>query len=198
MRGQWTVVCSLSVAGCLASATVASAAHPQVRQGFWISFGGGVGSAQISCDDCPSDRETAAVGRVALGGTLNKNLLFGFESNLWRKEVDTDALNFYSGLATLTVYPQAASGLFLKGGVGFSFVDFEMRDGSTTLTVDFGDGLGLMGGAGYDVRVGRKISITPVVSFWYGRHGDIGILGEPLFSNWKHNVVDFTVNVTFH
>jgi hypothetical protein len=193
------VLCSLSFVACLASASAASAAHPQERHGFWISFGGGVGSAQISCDDCPSDRETDAVGHVALGGTINKHVLLGGETNLWRKEGESgEALNFYNGLATLTVYPKAASGFFLKGGVGFSFVDYELREGSTTVTLDFGNGLGLVAGAGYDVRVGRNISITPAVSFWYGTHGDIAVFDEPLFANWKHNVVDFTVNVTFH
>jgi hypothetical protein len=198
MRGRSIVVWSLSLVSCLASASVASAGHPQERHGFWINLGSGVGSAQISCDDCPSDRETAVVGHVALGGTLNERLLIGADINLWSKEQDGVTVNLYNALATLTFYPQASSGFFLKAGAGLSFADNDLREDSTTLTLDFGNGLGLVAGAGYDVRVWRKASITPAVSFWYGRHGDVKFAGETLFGNWKHNVVDFTVGVTFH
>jgi hypothetical protein len=198
MHGRSIVVWSLSLVSCLASASAASAAHPQERHGFWITLGGGVGSAQISCDDCPSDRETDVVGHVALGGTLNEHLLVGADINLWSKEQEGVTVNLYNALATLTIYPQASSGFFLKAGAGLSFADNDLREGSTTITLDFGNGLGLVAGAGYDVRVGRNISITPAVSYWYGRHGDVKFMGETIFGNWKHNVVDFTVGVTFH
>jgi len=199
MRGRW-IAASLSLVSCLASASAASAGHPQERHGFWINLGGGVGSAQISCDDCPSDRETAVVGHVALGGTLNEHLLVGADINLWSKEQDGVTVNLYNALATLTIYPKASSGFFLKAGAGLSFADNDVRAESTTITLDFGNGLGLVAGAGYDVRVWRNVSITPAVSFWYGRHGDVLVLGETfsVFSNWRHNVVDFTVGVTFH
>jgi len=198
MRGRWTAA-SLSLVSCLASASAASAGHPRERHGFWIRFGGGVGSAQSLCDDCSSDRETAAVGHVSLGGTINQHLLFGADTNLWSKRQDGVRFNFYNALATLTVYPQASSGFFLKAGAGLSFAD--VRENSTTITLDISTHLGLLAGAGYDVRVGREISITPAVSFWYGRQGDVILLGETVFGvfdNWRHNVVDFTVGVTFH
>jgi hypothetical protein len=53
-------------------------------------------------------------------------------------------------------------------------------------------------GAGYDFRVKKNLSITPAVNFWYGKPGNVPHDGEPLFTNWKQNVVDFTVGVTFH
>ena len=59
-------------------------------------------------------------------------------------------------------------------------------------------GLGLLAGAGYDLRVGRNISITPAVDVWYGQPGDLTFGSETLARNWKHNVVDFTVGITFH
>jgi hypothetical protein len=67
----------------------------------------------------------------------------------------------WSGTVTLTLYPEPASGFFLKGGVGLSMVDTQFREGSTTVTIDPGYGLGVA-------------------------------------TNWKQNVVDFTVGVTFH
>jgi hypothetical protein len=88
--------------------------------------------------------------------------------------------------------------LFIKGGVGLSMVDTQFREGSATVTIDPGYGLGVIVGAGYDVRVGKNVSITPAVNFWYGKPGNVPHDGDPLFTNWKQNVVDFTVGVTFH
>jgi len=93
---------------------------------------------------------------------------------------------------------QPASGLLIKGGIGMSFVDTQFREGSTTVTVDPGYGLGLIAGAGYDFRVKKNLSITPAVNFWYGKPGNVPHTGETLATNWRQNVVDFTVGVTFH
>jgi len=198
MRGRSIVVCSLLVVGCTASASVVSAAHPQERHGFWISLGIGAGSAQVTCDGCEGGRETDFVAHIALGGTLNDHFLLGADTNFWSKEKEGVTVNLYNALATVTFYPVASSGFFLKAGAGLSFADNDLRNGSTTVTVDFGNGLGLIAGAGYDLRIGRNTSITPAVSFWYGRHGDVKLGGETVFGNWKHNVVDFTVGITFH
>ena len=101
MRGRCIVVWSFLVS-CLAFAPVASAGHPQERQGFWISFGAGVGSAKVTCDDCGGGRETGPIGHVALGGTLNERLLLGVDASFWSKEQEGVAVNLYNGLVTLT------------------------------------------------------------------------------------------------
>lgn len=191
---------ALSAVACLAAASAASAgSHPQEREGFWAGIGLGVGSAEVTCDDCgPSSRETSAVLSIRLGGTLNERLLLGIESNTWLKEQDGVTVTLANVAATLTLYPQPASGFFIKGGVGFSAVINEFREGSTTVTLDPGYGLGLIAGAGYDFRVKKNLSITPAVNFWYGKLGNVPHDGEPFFTNWKQNVVDFTVGVTFH
>jgi len=196
MRGRWIVVCSLSAIACLASPPVASAGHPQQRQGFWISLGGGVGSAIVKCDDCEGGREISGVGSLRLGGTLNDRLLLGGEVNLWSKEQSGTTVKLYDMLATLTIYPRPSSGFFFKAGAGVSFLDSEVINFARFFTFDLGTGVGLLAGAGYDLRVRRNVSITPAVSFWYGRRGG-GRLGE-LVGNWSHNVVDFTIGVTFH
>ena len=50
------------------SASVARAQYPQRREGFWIGFGLGYGSANVTCDGCgtPSEVATARV----FGGTM--------------------------------------------------------------------------------------------------------------------------------
>jgi hypothetical protein len=132
----------------LASASAASAgSYPQERHGFWAGLGVGVGSANVTCDDCgPSSRETGVAGYVKAGRTLNERLLLGGEVSIWSKEQEGVTINLGNFAATLTLYPQPASGLFIKGGVGLSFVDTQFREGSTTVTVDPGYGLGLIAG----------------------------------------------------
>ena len=197
MRGRWIAVCSLSAIACLVSPSVALAGHPQERQGFWIGFGAGYGSAFATCDDCgASKRENGGVGYLNLGGTLDDHLLLGVEVSGWSKQQEGVTLNLYNILGTLTIHPRPSSGFFLKVGAGGAFMDTDIHEGSKTITVDLGNGVGLLAGAGYDLRVRRNVSITPTVSFWYGRRGG-GRLGE-LVGNWSHNVVDFTIGVTFH
>jgi outer membrane protein with beta-barrel domain len=200
MRGHGTVAWALSAVASLASASAASAgSYPQERHGFWAGLGVGVGSANVTCDDCgPSSRETGVAGYVKAGRTLNERLLLGGEVSIWSKEQEGVTINLGNFAATLTLYPQLASGLFIKGGVGMSYVDTQFREGSTTVTVDPGYGLGLIAGAGYDFRVKKNLSITPAVNFWYGKPGNVPHEGQPLATNWKQNVVDFTVGVTFH
>jgi len=46
--------------------------------------------------------------------------------------------------------------------------------------------------------VGRRISVTPAVNVWHGQIGDVKLAGTPFLRNWKHNVIDFTLGITFH
>jgi hypothetical protein len=201
MRRMMAVLWSVWAVGLGAVATPASA---QDRQGFWIGAGGGFGSAGVSCDDCgASDREGSGVGYLKAGWTLGPRVLLGGELNLWSKtqrvEEGTElTVDLYNASVTLTAYPAAGRGFFVKGGAGASFVDTEIKAGGSSLTASLGTGLGLTGGAGYDIRVSRRVSVTPAVNVWYGRPGDLKILGETFASKWRHNVVDFTVGITFH
>jgi hypothetical protein len=160
-------------------------------------LGGGVGSAQVTCDGCEGGRETGGVVHLALGGTLSKNVLLGADYSVWVKDREGFTFSLGNGLLTLTVYPKSAAGFFFKAGGGISVAHNDLRQGLTTISVDYPTGLGLMGGAGYDIRVWENKSLTPAVSYWYGSHGDV-MLGGEAFHNWKYGVVDFTVNVTFH
>jgi hypothetical protein len=196
MRGRWLVVCSLSAVSFVVSASVASpASNPQVRRGFWLGFGGGFGSANATCDACSAgQRENAAVGYFNLGGTIHNRLLLGGEVNLWSKDHEGITLNLYNILATATIYPQPSSNYFLKVGAGGAFIDTDIHQDSRTITVDLGNGLGLLVGAGYDIRVWTKASVTAGVNFWYGKK----FRGDSFASTWKQSVVDVTLGITFH
>jgi hypothetical protein len=180
------------------------AGYGQERQGFWIGGGGGYGSADVSCDECKDDgREPGGAAYIKAGWTLNPRLLLGGEFNIWSREVkdiapNVDArLNIYNASATVTFYPQASAGFFIKGGLGASFLDTRFKVGRSSITVDVGTGFGLIAGAGYDIPLGGRVSLTPAVNVWFGQIGDLEVERETFVSDWKQNVIDITVGLTF-
>ena len=139
-------------------ATPGTAQNPQTREGFWISFGFGVGS--LGCEtedsDCDDERETGTNFFLRMGGTLSQRLLLGGEVNGWTKS-EGDATFTVSNIGpVLMFYPSANGGLFLKGGLGMATASAEVG----VIEVDE-TGVGLTIGIGYDARVGRGFALTP-------------------------------------
>ncbi len=190
------LVALLAAFSCAASA--AQAQYPQRRDGFWIGFGLGYGSANIKCDQCVDSSGVGGItGFVKLGGTPSRNVLIGGAINVWAHSDGTSNTETISNVtASVYLYPQAKSGFFLTGGLGFS--NYYVN---STPSVD-GTGWGFTGGAGYDIRVGRDVSLTPVVNFVFGALGDFDVPvsggGFATARGWKQHVVDVGLGVTFH
>jgi len=189
-----TALRTLTLAGLLVGfgGSLASAQHPQTREGFWISFGLGYGSAHMRCDRGCADTTVGGVtGFVRLGGTLNRHLLLGGEIDGWTHNYPgTDLLG--SITAALYYYPRPASGFFVKGGLGLS--DYWFSNQGTVSGV----GGGFVAGLGYDIRVGRMFSITPTGDFSYGSVGDVKSGGLVKATGWKQAIVSFGLGATFH
>jgi hypothetical protein len=162
----------------LASAASAQG-RPQTREGFWIGFGFGYGSLGFDCPGCGDEREGALSGYLKLGGTLSPKLLLGGETNGWSKDISGTTVTAANASAVLYFYPSASGGFFLRGGLGWA-------------TLEIGDvsesGGGAVFGTGFDIRMGAKTSITPVLNFNFGS----------LANNFRQNVVQLAVGVTFH
>lgn len=191
-----TVVRILAVLSVVSSVT-ASAAQAQYarrRDGFWIGFGLGYGSANISCDSCASGPRTGGIaGFVQLGGTVNRHVRIGGAVHAWWHSdgIATETLSNVG--AALYYYPDVRSGFFLSGGLGLS--NYHV-DSSPSFD---GWGWGFTAGAGYDVRVGRDVSLTPAVTYAYGGVGDVNESGVgTIVTGWKQNVIDLGLGVTFH
>jgi opacity protein-like surface antigen len=190
------------VMGALFGAVPAWAGHSQEREGFWIGFGAGYGSASIDfdcdfCDVAGDGREGSVTGFLKLGGTLNESVLLGVETNAWSKDQGGARITLGNVSGTVTFYPSASSGFFLKAGAGVSYVDTGFDEGSLSVSLSK-TGFGFLAGVGYDLRVGRNVSITPSVNYYYGKPGDIEFQGETALPNFRYNVFDFGVGVTFH
>ena len=171
----------------------AAAQRPQTRQGFWIAFGFGYGSAKLTCDSCAFDREGGGAGHIRLGGTVGPKLLLGGDVTAWTKDIEGITVSLGNVSLVAQYYPTPASGLFLKGGAGFSSVMFS--DGGQEAS---GSSFGLSGGVGYDIRVGNNISITPLFDFIFGGSRDIKYQGQTVFSGIGANAFTLGAGVTFH
>ena len=186
------LVTLLAAFSCAASA--ARAQYPQRRDGFWIGFGLGYGSANITCDNCGRGPRTDGItGFVKLGGTPSRNLLVGGAINTWFHSNSSATEALTSLTASLYLYPAARSGFFVTGGLGFS--NYHVN---STPSFD-GTGWGFTAGAGYDIRFGRDVSLTPVVNYVYGAVGDVNQSGVGRYATgWTQNVVELGLGVTFH
>jgi hypothetical protein len=173
--------------GLVASSAAAQEEGPR-RSGFWLNVGFGWGSADQNCDNCGStDRESGLSGQLALGATLSPQFLLGVESNGWYKEKNSVKSTLGSLVAVAYFYPSASGNLFLKGGVGLA--SYRFSNGSS---ID-DTGLGLLGGVGYDIPLGKKFSLTPVATYQYGSMGDAnGAKGL------KQNIISVGGTFTLH
>jgi len=164
-------------------ATSAFAQQAQTRQGLWVGGGMGYGSLGLTCDGCSSvDREGGVSGYAKIGGTLRQNILLGVEMNGWTKSEFGGRVTMGNMSGAAYWYPMPTQGLFIKAGAGYSVLSVD--DGISTAD---DSGFGLLGGLGYDVRVGKKLSITPVANYFRGA-----------FEGGSANVLQLGVGVTSH
>ena len=156
-----------------------SSGQDQTREGFFIGAGLGWGSLGVSGED---GRESAGSGYLKLGGTLNDQVLLGGESNAWVKDDDGVSMTVTSVTAIIQFYPSPTSGFFLKGGAGFSSVEISLFG----LTVEE-TGFGLIGGLGYDQRLGTNFSLSPYANYVRNSYDGGGT-----------NVMQLGVGLTWH
>jgi hypothetical protein len=155
-------------------ASTSFAQQAQTRQGFWI--GGGLGYGSLGCEGC--DRVGAPSGYLKLGGTLRQNILLGVETNGWTKSELGNRLTMGNVSGAVYWYPMVTNGLFVKAGAGYSVLDNSFASTS---------GFGMLGGVGYDVRVARNMSVTPVANWFRGS-----------FEGGSANVLQIGLGVTSH
>src|SRR5207237_1744180 len=109
------------LAGLCAAASAARAQYPQRRDGFWIGFGRGYGSSQVTCDSCRRvSRQGGLTGFLKLGGAPSRNLLIGAALNGWAHSDGSATERMANVTASLYLYPRRRSGFFVTGGIGFS------------------------------------------------------------------------------
>src|SRR2546430_7345501 len=146
------------LAGLCAAAAAARAQYRQRRDGFWIGFGLGYGSSQVTCDTCRRvSRQGGVTGFVKLGAAPSRNLLIGAALNGWAHSDGSATETMANVTASLYLYPRRRSGFFVTGGGGLShyLIHFPPPwDGA---------GRGVTRRARYDIRLGGGDAPRPGV-----------------------------------
>jgi hypothetical protein len=188
-------------------------AAAQERNGFW--FGAGVGYNSVAFGGATCDERVNDVAPfLKVGWALHPQVLIGFDLNVWTKfvamGVDPHALGsmstpatFLNQSATLMVYPNDSLNVFVKGGVGFQLVSIPCATTKCALQNHgpiresfIGSGT-LHAGVGYDIRLGRRISLTPSLDYSLINAGKLTLLEEGYVSQSRQNKIAATIGVTF-
>jgi hypothetical protein len=159
----------------LPSPDAGSALKPQVRQGFWFNVGMGYGT--LGCEDC-TIRDHGLSGGLSLGASLGDHVLLGVGTTGFAREFEGELFTVGTLDARVRVYPAKRSGFFLNAGLGLGSISYA---GASEI------GLGAMLGLGWDIRLGRNVSLTP---FWNGF--------AMANSNVDANVGQIGIGVTIH
>jgi len=147
------------------------------REGFWFQGGLGVGGFSLNCDplglvECPEGSERAGITKIALGGRLTPLVHLGGSVDVWASSGDGVAVWYGATSLLVMIYPSASSGFWINFGPGFSFYSEEQAGATWEV-----ESASLVGGLGYDIRVGSMLSLTPFFDFLLSMPADIKLNG---------------------
>jgi hypothetical protein len=158
------------------------------RRGFW--FGLGVGAGGESNDIAgPGYSALFYQPTVSLraGGTISPHLRLGGEILTWFDEQGDATASLSSGLLVAQFYPLRTLGLYFKAGLGI---------GRNALDFDHGFNVGDTGfaglvGAGYELRLGRRLFLNPSVDLvGHSYNGRVG-------GGYTERLVNFGLGILF-
>lgn len=161
------------------------------RDGFWFSIGLGAGNEAFDVSGEPGgfgDDVTGPSLMVKLGGTVSQGFTLGGELFAWTWDDNFDVNETLSSVMLIGQwYPARRGAFFVKGGLGVAHFQQETNDRFSSFILDEETGVAAVIGAGYDIRVGRNVSITPTIDL-YGQSYD----------DFRERIVNFGVAVTLH
>jgi hypothetical protein len=187
------LIAALASAVLFVSAVPLAAQRAAERHGVWIGAGLGRGSARLSCEICRIDRTGGTTGYLRAGATVSKAVLVGLEATAWYKSRNNIDQLLGSLQAVVLLYPRPASGFYLKTGLGisqFSAKDDEDEVSSQALAVQIG--------VGYEVAMGRGLSIVPFANFLGSTAGDVRFNDTVSGLSANTSLLQFGVGVTLH
>jgi hypothetical protein len=144
---------------------------PIEHSGLWLGGGLGGGSTDNDEGSLTSGDDSGPAGYFRLGGSVSQHILLGGEFIGMTFDRDGTDVSFANATFTLIYDPALPGGFFAKGGIGFASVTTSLDIGGGTFTTD-DEGFGVTIGAGYDVRIGGNLYLTPNVDFLFQTYGD--------------------------
>ena len=187
----------------LAIPLVAGAQRDETHRGYNFAFGIGRGSMSLKCKGCETTSQADLSGMVRVGYTIKENLFAGVELLGFQKaqivNLETVQATFGFGGGALLWYPRRYGDGFLKIGAGWSHSSGTFNAGTaqqpTKLELNTPT---LLGGVGFDVRMGRTFSLSPFVDYFYaiGSDATLGANTTPVTVN--SSVLNLGLALTYH
>ncbi|HEY7611946.1 MAG TPA: outer membrane beta-barrel protein [Gemmatimonadales bacterium] len=189
-------LCRIAAAGLLAALALSQSARAQdaTLRGPWLGAGLGTASAAVNCDICTGDRNGGLSGYLAGGFTFSRSLRAGAELAGWRDETAgvTQRLLFYGG--SLYWVPTPTASWYLKGGIGL--LNYHAATGDEDedpLTASTG---ALQLGAGYDLRAGSKLWLTPFANLIVSTSGNM-TSGNSIVTDASFSLMQIGAGITW-
>jgi hypothetical protein len=159
------------------------------RHGFWGALGIGAGGEAFDLRDGAgySGELYRPTVSLRLGGTPSRYVRLGGEILGWIDDQGSRTESLTSVLFITQFYPSPETGLYLKGGLGLGRNQVDFDDGFGVGDTGFA---GLLG-AGWEVRVGRRLYLAPAIDLVQHRYTGRG--GE----RYRERIVNFGMGVLF-
>ena len=159
------------------------------RAGFWGGFSLGAGGEAFDLRDGAGYSEELYRPTVSLrvGGTVNPSLRLGGEVLAWINERGDNTESLSSLLFVGQLYPVATTGFYLKGGLGLGRNAVDFHEGGGIGDTGFA---GLLG-AGWEIRMGRRWYLNPVVDLVEHRYTGRGT------ERYRERLINFGLGVLF-
>lgn len=159
------------------------------RRGFWGALGIGAGGEAFDLRDGAGYSEELYRPTISLrlGGTPGRHVRLGGEILGWIDDQGRQTESITSVLFITQLYPSPRAGLYLKGGLGLGRSEVDFDDGFGVGDTGFA---GLLG-AGWEVRVGRRLYLNPAVDLVQHRYTGRG--GE----RYRERIVNFGMGILF-
>lgn len=152
------------------------------HSGFWLSGGLGGGTT-----DTDSDDDSGPAAYLRMGGTPSDRVLLGGEIIGMSRDVGGSTVSQANTTFSVLYYPSSPGGFFAKAGAGFATAVVSTDVVGGTFETDE-SGVGLTFGAGYDVRIGGNLYLTP----------NVDILVQTFDDFADSNLFLFSLGIGFH
>jgi hypothetical protein len=127
---------------------------------------------------------------------VSQKVMLGFDGVFWGRDQDNNGIARGNSTFSMLFYPSKSGGGFLKSGIGWANVAHASTSGNSTTTTTK-SGFGLTLGAGWDVRLGSNLYLTPNLDFLFQafESEDDPVLGHIPGTN---TLLLFTLGLTWH
>jgi hypothetical protein len=167
------------------------------RAGYSLSLGLGGASTEFTSPGAPSsDRQNGASGYLRVGKGMTPSVMMGLELNGWNK-TENNATGRTGMLSAIGQwYPSLTNGFFAKGGLGVGRTTID--DNAAPTSKSEATGFGYQVGAGYDMSIARRWSITPYVNYLATTGASLKVNGTDVNQKLNANYVQYGLGLTWH